>query len=485
MESIKKLSKKQIIGLVVGIVIVVGIIAGLVKGKSVSTMGTGNKNGVMVDTHTVALNSISAQISTAGEVEANSKDNIYSETNGTIEEVLVEVGDVIKAGDVILRFEKDTKIKLERELEKLNLQLSLAKSDLGNLTGKGSQQEILAAQTSLAQVEQAEKDLLDAIETQKLSIEKMQRELETAAKLQSDQEVLLEAGMIAPKEYDDTVNMVKGIEDGLKTAQIQLEGTQQSQGTIEAQKNSAKYALDTAQNNTTDKNKKQMIEAKQTEIKSMELQVEALQEDIEKAAIEVVSSMDGTVSEVMVADGATVGVGTPLVTILDISTLKVISDVSTYNAPQIKIGQKVIIKQDSLEAVEYEGVVSEIAPASIKKQSGTNMNNVLPITIEIKDKQTDLKPGYNVDVKIKTIEKDGAITLPILSIMEDDDEDYKYAFVIKEDNTLEKREIIELALDNISIEVEGVQVGEKVVANPTEDLEEGMLVLTEETGEVK
>ena len=474
--SEKKITKKQIIGLLIGMVVVAGAGYAVKEGSARAALSRADKDVVPVQIHTVATNPISAQISSAGEVEAKDQESIYSEINGMIEEVMVEVGDQVKVGDVIVRFDKDTKTKIERELEKLSLQLASAKITLNDLRSQAGQQEILQAESSLVQVEKSESDIQDAIKTQELSIEQIERELETARKMEGDQKVLLEEGIISQKEYDDIVNGIKGIEDQLKTATIQLEGTRQSMKAIAAQKETASYTLNVLKNNVKDKNKQQAISLKENEIKSINLQISALESDLAKVKLEVLSTANGTVSEVLADKGANVGVGAPLITILDLSTLKVKSDISTFNGPQVKVGQEATIRQDSLEAKEYKGVVSEIAPAAIKKQSGTSTSNVLPVTIEITDAQTDLRPGYNVDVRIKTVQKDAAITLPILAIMEDDDLDMKYVFVVKDDNTLEKREVQELTLDNISIEVSGVEVGERVVADPTEALEEGMVV---------
>ncbi len=486
MMKLKKLNKKQIIiGSVVGVVIIGAIIFATTKGKSIFTMSGGSKDGVVVQIHTVSKNPISAQISSAGTVEAKDEETIHSEINATVGEVIVEVGDQVKVGDVLIQFENDTKTKLERNLEKLKLQLSSANLSLNDLTSQGGQQEILQAESTLEQVKKSEKDLADAIVTQELGIEQAKRELDTARKLMNDQKELLEAGIIAQKEYDDMVDRVKAIEDQLETATIQLEGTKASVTAIESQKKNAQYTVDAAYNRVTDKSKKQMISAKQNEIKSVKLQIEELEDEIAKANIEVISPIDGVVSEVMVSKGGIVGAGTPMVTILDLSSLKVKAEVSTFNAPQVELGQEVIIKQDSLEGTEYQGKVTEIAPTAVEKRSGTSTSDIVPVTVEILDSKTQLKPGFNVDVKIKTVNKEDALTLPILSIMEDFDEDYKYVFIIKDDNTLEKREIQELTLDNINVEVIGVEVGERVVADPTEDLEEGTLVIDSEIGDQK
>jgi len=481
----KKPSKKQvIIGSVIGIIIIGGIIFAT-AGRSVFTMSRGAKDGLVVEVHTASKNAISAQISSAGFVEAKDEENIHSEISATVGEVIAEVGDQVKVGDVLIRFESDTKIRLERNLEKLKLQLSSANLSLGDLTSQGGQQEILQAESALEQVKKSEKDLTDAITTQELGIEQAKRELDTATKLVNDQKELLEAGIIAQKEYDDMVDRVKAIEDQLETANIQLEGSKASVGAIESQKKNAQYTVDAAYNRVTDKSKKQMISAKQNEIKSINIQIEELEDEIAKANIEVKSPIDGVVSEVMVKKGGIVGAGTPMVTVLDISSLKVTAEVSTFNIPQIKLGQEAVIKQDSIEGTEYQGKVTEIGPTAVEKRTGTSTSDIVPVTIEILDSKTQLKPGFSVDVKIKTVNKEDALTLPILSIMEDYDEDYKYVWIIRDDNTLEKRKIQELTLDNIYVEVVGVEVGERVVADPTEDLEEGTLVIIPETGEAE
>ena len=352
-------------------------------------------------------------------------------------------------GDILVRYENDTKTKLERNIAKLRLQIASANLTINDLTSEGSKQEILQAETSLVQIEKSENDIIDSVATQELGIKQAIRDLETTTKLGKNQKELLDAGIIAQKEYDDILDKIKAIEDKIKTEQIQLEGTKQSIKMIEAQKANAKYSVEVAYNRITDKNKKQLIVSKENEIQSVNLQIAEIQDEIAKAKLEVTSTMDGVVSEVMAVKGGVVGAGTAMVTILDISSLKVRVEVSTFNAPQIVLGQEATIKQDSLEGKQYKGTVTEIAPTAVKKQSGTTSSDIVPVTISILDTQTQLKPGFNVDIKIKTVNKDEALTLPMLSIMEDADEDYKYVFIIKDDNTLEKREIQELTLDNI------------------------------------
>ena len=478
-----KLSKKKlIIASTVVVIVIGGIVAINVKGRSASAMGKNSKNTRVVKVHNVSRDSISSQISASGVVEAKEIKKVFSQTNGTIEEVLVEVGSVVKQGDTILKYKPNIKLGLERDLEKLKLQLDSDRLVLSDLTSQGGKQEILQAQASLAQLEKALQDAKDSIVTQEVSIEQIKREIGTLKKDADDQKELLNQGIISQKDYDDSVDKLKNAEDKLKTAMIQLETTKKAEETEKYQIENAQYALDVVYNKVTDKDKKQKIHTKKNEIESTKLQIEALEDDIKKADIEVKSPINGVISEVLVDEGANITTGVHMITVIDISCMKVEANINAFNLSQVNIDQDAMIKQDGVQIKEYKAKVTEIAPLAIQKQSGSSTNTVIPVTLEIQDTSTSLKPGLTVDVKIKTVDKENTIVVPMLAIMEDDEEN-KYVLVIKEDNELEKREVKELTIGSLNIEVEGIVEGEKIVLNPDETLTDGMMVITEEIGD--
>lgn len=69
-------------------------------------------------TATAALGTIEKTVFGAGEVQPASQPGVYAQTDGKIAEYLVEVGDSVKAGDVVARLEND---ELDAEIAQLEL----------------------------------------------------------------------------------------------------------------------------------------------------------------------------------------------------------------------------------------------------------------------------------------------------------------------------------------------------------------------------
>ncbi len=74
-------------------------------------------------TATAALGTIEKTVFGAGEVQPASQPGVYAQTDGKIAEYLVEVGDSVKAGDVVARLEND---ELDAEIAQLEYDLQTA-----------------------------------------------------------------------------------------------------------------------------------------------------------------------------------------------------------------------------------------------------------------------------------------------------------------------------------------------------------------------
>ena len=74
-------------------------------------------------TATAAFGTIEKTVFGAGEVQPASQPGVYAQTDGKIAEYLVEVGDSVKAGDVVARLEND---ELDAEIAQLEYDLQTA-----------------------------------------------------------------------------------------------------------------------------------------------------------------------------------------------------------------------------------------------------------------------------------------------------------------------------------------------------------------------
>lgn len=264
--------------------------------------------------------------------------------------------------------------------------------------------------------------------------------------------------------------------DQVNSLETKIQSTKKSLETAKMQQKSAQYDLDVLLNKVEDQTKLENIAVKQNEIASLTLQKQALLEQLEKAAVNVIAPMDGVISEVKVQDGSYVAPGAELVKIINPDQLVVKAEISPYYAAQLETGLKVAVKYNGSTTVETEGTVSMVSPVAVQKsaQDKSATSTAIPIEVAL-DSSKGLKEGLTVDLKIITSDVKDVIAVPLLATMTDK-EDNNYLFVVGEDGKLSKRMVKQGAADNQYVQVSDLEVGDIVVTNPTEALEDGMSV---------
>ena len=121
-----KIKKKLVVA--IGATLIV-----LVMGMSL--LGTQNKGpvligdpqGQLVNVEKAIEADIQTKISATGMVKADKNETVLAQLNTQVEKINVEVGDFVKKGDVLLTYEQETKENLQRDLEKLDLQIQSSK----------------------------------------------------------------------------------------------------------------------------------------------------------------------------------------------------------------------------------------------------------------------------------------------------------------------------------------------------------------------
>ncbi|MGL4345272.1 MAG: efflux RND transporter periplasmic adaptor subunit [Cellulosilyticaceae bacterium] len=468
--------KKMMIG--VGILVIGGFAVSGVLGTNQSKASVqqivGPKGGKLVKVGTADQVDIQSKVAASGVLEAQDEEITYAEGNQKIEVVHKKVGDSVKKGDVIITFEQETSDKLERELEKLNLQLQTATLSLNQLQ-TASKGDVLAAQTNVATIEKGLQDLVDNIAQNQRSIETMQKDLDTAKTDYTVTKELYDNGLASEKELTTAKQQVTNLEDKSVQLKDAVKSLETEKANMALKQESAVYSLNVLLNEVQDSTKSTTIAMKQNDIKALELQKQSLLEDLAKNKDTVVAPIDGVITELNFETGQMVAAGAALFKVIDPNALLVNCEVSPYYATQLQQGLKATVKYNGSTVVEIPGAISRIAPVAAVKNSGTTQTTTLPVEVSINGDLKGLKPGLVVDVKIVTDDVKGIVAVPLLATMEDKDGE-AYLFIVKEDYTLEKRHVKQGASNNTYVEVSGVSVGEKVVTNPTEALDNGTLV---------
>jgi RND family efflux transporter MFP subunit len=166
----------------------------------------------------------------------------------------------------------------------------------------------------------------------------------------------------------------------------------------------------------------------------------------------------------------------PLFVVEDLQNLKMNVRISEYDISRIEVGQNVTITAEVLGEESVQGVVSRISPTGEQKdQTSTEM--VIPVQIDVKDKNPKLIAGVTAKAKIQIEKKTNVLSVPIDSILEDPGTGESFVMVLN--GTTLKKVPVKLGIEgdfNVVITSGDLKTGDKVVLNPTFEMTDGMQV---------
>lgn len=325
------------------------------------------KTPAVIQTFNLEKTDLLDSVLVSGTVKSSRSENVYSKTsNYPISEVYFEVGDKVKAGDVLAKLDT-TSLRLDIKQTQLNIQnaeISLNNEDTANQFN----------------IQNAQKNM-----------ELVTLELENA-QINLDQIKLLEESGVASQDE------LEKAESALKKAQISYENAQASLENIE-NKNTA-----TLMNN---------LEMQKV---TLEKQRKALED------AQIIAPIDGTLTMVNAKENS---MATGLLFVIeDTENLIVSTAIGEYDIGLIELDQEVIIKTDTTGDKEFLGYVSKLAPTAIKDASGNtaSSSNVLFDTeITMKDTDENIKIGMNVRLTVKLNEKKDVFAVPYDIVFSDPD----------------------------------------------------------------
>lgn len=466
--------KGKIIAVIVVIVVLVIVFRFGCSNKKTNPNLAGSVTSPTVQVEVVKKGDIAAKITSSGTLEAVETKSVFLDGPNKVIALNYEAGDFVNQGDVLLTLDQDAQTSIQNQIAVLEKQLSAEKESLASLKGKGSEGEILNAKAQLSSIQDSKKSLEQNIADSKKSIESLKKDL---ASRQSDLETakeMLEQGFGTQKEVDDLQKAIDDIQDNIDKAEDAVKLSEDSSKTIDAQIKTAQYNVDLLENNVSTSSKQASIAAKESQIKSIENQIAESKKSLSKEKTQILAPISGVITQIPTDEGMAVAAGTPLVTILNPNKLQVKCDVSTYYAPDLKVGLPVEVKYTGSKTVEVIGTITKVSPIAVTTATQAGEKTNIPIEIEIENPGEILKAGLSVDVKIIIDERTNVCLVPILAIEEVDD--MSYVYVVDDKGLIQKREIQQGLSDGLYIEATGVNEGDIVITSIDDNVADGKKV---------
>ncbi|MEM6453062.1 MAG: efflux RND transporter periplasmic adaptor subunit [Cyanobacteria bacterium P01_D01_bin.105] len=361
----------------------VGIVAAI--GIALSTVRRKPSYDLAELTIPVTEEQLIVRVTASGSVEPVRSVNLSPKTAGTLEQLLVEQGDRVVAGQVIGIMDRD---QLAAQLAQNQASVTEARAQLDDALNGASNTDIGQAEAALAVAEAA---LSDTRARQALAAEELARN-----------QSLFEQGAISRRDLDQAINENRSAASGIEQALARIEEANMR-------------LLD--QQNGSDAEEITQAEAR---LARAQAQLQAVDVQMEDTAIR--APFDGIVTQRFAEEGAFV---TPTATASDVTSatstaivalasgLEVIAEVPEADIGKIRVGQKTEIQADSFPDEIFEGTVKLIAPEAIERQNVT----VFQVRIQLVTGLDKLRSNMNTTVAFLGDQLDDALVVPTVSII--------------------------------------------------------------------
>ena len=376
--------------------------------STVGTLASGGAQPAVEDMQVVAP---PGELVAVGTVQLVRDRQVVMEAGGRVDTVNVEVGDVVKQGDVL--FALDTTY-LAWDVEQAEISLETARIDFeeaGKLVDDAdiavAEANLLSAQEDLALVEAGPTaEDLAAAEASALAAWARYADLqagptpEQLVQLQAELQFAELTVQAAQREYDKIAwlpeSAATATADDLQRATIAYEAAQASydEATKPATEADLQAALSSAQSAQSSLNELQKkptpaeLAAAQARVASAQAALDEINKGPEQAAVrkaeygvrqamigldeaqlaldaaEVKAPINGTVLDVNVDLGQQVGAGTVVAVLADTADVRLTVNVEQRDIRRIRVGQEVNIAIYALPDESFTGVVEQIAPAA-------------------------------------------------------------------------------------------------------------------------
>jgi HlyD family secretion protein len=348
---------------------------------------------------------VARSVVATGKIEPLAKVEVKSKASGIVKRVVVEYGDVVKKGQILVELDKD-------ELEA----------------------QVREARATLQAAEAAEQSMLAAIERTKVDAEGPDLPfLKTAVERQ---EKLLAQGVIPKSNLDEAQRIYEMALNKQQASQRAVVVSRADAARAHAQVAEAQASLERAQQNLL----------YSTIVSPMDGLV--LSRDVE---------VGDAVSSILVMGSQ----ATLVATLGDMSDVYVKGKVDEADVSKVFLGQRARTVVESLKDKPFDGAVSKIAPLGVEKDNVTTFE----VRVSIANQSGELKANMSANAEIILEEKKNVLRIPESAVIYDKERNASVEVPDTASETGKRKVAIKVGLSNgVKTEVlEGLEEGQKVI----------------------
>ncbi|CAB3395512.1 efflux RND transporter periplasmic adaptor subunit [Kyrpidia spormannii] len=401
-----------------------GSVAGCAAGNRAAT--TRQSRAIPVETTVVKQGTIGGTLTLAGQIQASTLTNVAPKQSGKVVQVLVQVGDMVKAGQPLIRLDTSD---LESQLRQQQASLQVARAQLDKAKSD--------AQNSSSQASSA-----------------------------------LSQAQIALQDAQTTYNRTKSLFDAGAASQQELDQASTALQTKQAAYDAALQQYRTAAPGGDPMNQ-DSIKVAQAQVAQAEAAVANIQHQIDQMT--VAAPVGGVVASRAVEVGEYASPGASAVTIAQTDPVKLTVQVPETAVNEVKPGMGVRVDVQSAGVTGLKGTLARISPVE------DNTSKSYPADVEISNADGKLKPGMVAQVTLEGLPPVRGLVIPASAIVETADGPKVFTVV----NNVAHQHLIQIgAVDSQHVQVvKGLNEGDVLVVAGQELLGEGAQVTVVQPGQ--
>jgi HlyD family secretion protein len=371
-------------------------------------------------------------VNAIGMVDAVASANLSFTKSGRVGEVLAKPGDVVVAGDVLARLgSDDEQLAYDRALQSLHL----AQLQKEQLLEPASEGDIAVAQANVNSAWGAYAGIQNAVSNEDVQAANLR--YQQAA--QAEQDAITARNTVQGPQTEASLQLldaqIGAAGFNKEIARLQMEAVQSSNGgslnaayarVVQAQK-----VLEQVQAGPT-----------QARIDQADVSIQQAQAQVDQALKaltdrQLLSPFDGVVTAVNTEVGSLVGLGVPVMQIMDVSALHVTVQVEDVDIRQIAPGMSAIVKLDALPGLELPATIEQIALL------GTNDNGIISYDVRVRLDGFDprVRVGLTADASVVVDERTQVLVVPNEYIRLDRLRNRSYVSEVNSSGQLEEIEV--------------------------------------------
>lgn len=394
---------------------------------------------VAVEVMQVTTGEVAETVEVSGTIQPAAQIGVVSKIPGRVQKVRVDVGQAVRAGDVLVELERS---ELAAQVRQAEAAVAAARA--------GSRQALSAAETQLAvasgQYESSQAMLRQAQTNLKSATDNLERMRDLYGKHAVTKQQL----ELAETQADVARAQVESAQAAVESARSGLEGARRHLSVVKA-------PLEVGG---------QQIQSGEAAVIQAEAALELARAQLANAI--VVAPVGGVIASRTINPGELASPGVPLLGIVEVDELYVEVNLTESLVGRVRNGMTVAVKVDAFPERSFTGRISNLAPAADPR------TRTFPARVRLANPGGELKPGMFATAALSTARRSGVVVVPTSALV--DRNGQSVVFVVEDGKAVEREVTVGLRNREVVEIKSGLKPGEQLVIRGHLQLADGVAV---------